>query len=157
MQLTDYDELLMTHRIWTDPSHIEQQLANLTEHMENVFQKYLKDEFLTIEEFNEQAGEVAEPYRILVVANYPAGFSERSIQRLKSIIQSGPRCGVHTLISVDRRQPTSSGGGDLSRVVPDAVYLEWEKNEFITRGCGPLPLPLTPDELPPLKILSSVA
>ena len=110
MQLTDFDELLMTHRIWTDGSHIEQQLSNLTEHMENVFQKYLRDEFKTIEEFNEKAGEVAEPYRVLVVANYPSGFSERATQRLKSIIQSGPTCGVHTIISVDRKAQMPAGG-----------------------------------------------
>lgn len=156
MQLTDYDELLMTHRIWTDPSHIEEQLSKLTEHMENVFQKYLKDEFLTIEEFNEAAGEVAEPYRVLVINNYPAGFSERATQRLKSIIQSGPRCGVHTIISIDRRQPIVAGGIDLSRLGLDVVHLEWDKTTFMTKSAGPIPLPLIADELPPLKLLSDL-
>lgn len=156
MQLTDFDELLMTHRIWTDGSHIEQQLANLTEHMENVFQKYLRDEFTTIEEFNEKAGEVAEPYRVLVVANYPSGFSERATQRLKSIIQSGPTCGVHTIISVDRKAQMPAGGLDLSRLGLELVQLDWEKTAFMTRACGPLPLPLVPDELPDLKTMSEV-
>ena len=32
-------------RIWTEPAHIEQRLADLTEHMENVIQKYLRNEF----------------------------------------------------------------------------------------------------------------
>ena len=74
---------------------------NMTEHMENVFQKYLRNEFELIEEYNTHAGEVAEPYRILIVANFPVGFSERAAQRLVSVMTSGARCGVHMLISVD--------------------------------------------------------
>ncbi|MGL6096860.1 MAG: hypothetical protein ACRC7O_13820, partial [Fimbriiglobus sp.] len=40
MHLADYDEKLVTARIWTEPSQIEQRLTDLTEHMENVIQKY---------------------------------------------------------------------------------------------------------------------
>src|SRR5262249_12691200 len=109
MHLADYDELLISHRIWTEAAHIDEQLANLTEHMENVFQKYLRNEFESIEEYNRHAGEVAEPYRVLVVANFPAGFSDRAAQRLVSIAASGARCGVHTLLSIDMRQPRPHG------------------------------------------------
>ena len=63
MHLADYNEQLVTSRIWTEPQHIEQRLADLTGHMENVIQIYLRNEFATIEEYNAQAGEMAEPYR----------------------------------------------------------------------------------------------
>ena len=63
MHLGDYHELLVTNRIWTEAPHIEQRLTDLTEHMENVIQKYLRNEFETIEEYNTMAGEVAEPFR----------------------------------------------------------------------------------------------
>ena len=82
MHLADYDELLVTSRIWTEPQQIEQRLADLTAHMENVIQKYLRNEFETIEEYNAQAGEVAEPFRVLVVANFPANFNETAARRL---------------------------------------------------------------------------
>ncbi|MCA9079599.1 MAG: hypothetical protein KDA58_03525, partial [Planctomycetaceae bacterium] len=62
MHLTDFDELMVSSRIWTEPGQIENKLADLTEHMENVLQKYLRNEFQTIEEYNAAAGEVAEPY-----------------------------------------------------------------------------------------------
>ena len=52
MHLADYHELLVTSRIWTETPHIEQRLTDLTEHMENVIQKYLRNEFETIEEYN---------------------------------------------------------------------------------------------------------
>lgn len=109
MHLADYDEALIGGRIWTETAQIEQQLNDLTNHMENVIQKYLRNEFETIDEYNEQAGELAEPYRFLVVANYPANFSEDACRRLSSIISSGARCGVYTLIAQDARQPHPPG------------------------------------------------
>ncbi|MBI3865110.1 MAG: cell division protein FtsK [Planctomycetia bacterium] len=147
MHLADYDDLLISGRIWTEQAHIEQQLANLTEHMENVFQKYLRNEFETIEDYNVHAGEVAEPYRVLIVANFPAAFSERAAQRLVSIVASGPRCGVHTLIGIDTRQ-TMPRGFDLAQLEGIASVLEWDGLRFLNRAIGSEPLALIPDELP---------
>ena len=109
MHLTDYDEALVSSRIWTESTHIEQRLADLTEHMERVIQKYLRNEFETIEEYNRQAGEVAEPFRVLVVANYPVNFSDSAARRLQSILASGARCGVYALLTVDTQQPAVPG------------------------------------------------
>src|SRR5262249_21676685 len=97
MHLADFDEQLVASRIWTEQPHIEQRLADLTAHMENVIQKYLRNQFQTIEEYNAHAGEVAEPYRVLVVANFPANFSVEAARRLVSVTSSGARCGVFTL------------------------------------------------------------
>ena len=105
MHLADYDEQLVGARIWTETAQIEKRLADMTEHMENVIQKYLRNQYASIEEYNEQAGEVAEPYRVLVVANFPANFSLEAARRLASIAASGASCGVFTLVSVDPRQP----------------------------------------------------
>src|SRR5688500_16930701 len=41
MRLADYDENLVGTRIWTEQDQINQRLANLSEHMETVIQKYL--------------------------------------------------------------------------------------------------------------------
>ena len=56
MHLADYDEQLVASRIWTDSGHIEQRLADLTDHMENVIQVYLRNEFQSIEEYNRFGG-----------------------------------------------------------------------------------------------------
>ena len=76
MHLADYDEQLVTGKAWSEPQHIEQRLADLTEHMENVIQQYLRNQYATIEDYNAQAGEIAEPYRVLVVFDFPVNFSE---------------------------------------------------------------------------------
>ncbi len=129
MHLVDYDELLVTSRIWTEAAHIEQRLTDLTEHMETVFQTYLRNEFKTIEEYNEFAGEVAEPYHILVIAGFPSSFSEQAARRLTSILSSGPRCGVYTLLSVDP-QLTMPPNFSLADAEYEATCLTWNDGGF---------------------------
>ncbi|MHC5028451.1 MAG: FtsK/SpoIIIE domain-containing protein, partial [Planctomycetota bacterium] len=109
MHLADTHEALVTDRIWTEARHIEQRLVDLTDHMENVIQKYLRNEYETIAEYNHHAGEIAEPYRFLVIANFPVNMSETAAKRLASIVNSGPRCGVYTLITQDTRQAVPKG------------------------------------------------
>ena len=78
MHAGDYQEALVGGRIWTEAAQIQQQLEDLTQHMENVIQKYLRNEFETIEQYNQQAGELAEPYRFLVDRRLSRQFQRRS-------------------------------------------------------------------------------
>ncbi len=105
MHLADFDELLISNRIWTDATQIRDRLQKVTEHMESVFQTYLRSEFETIEDYNATAGEVAEPYHFVVVAGFPAGFTEEAARHLTSILTSGPRCGVHVIVAWTPNQP----------------------------------------------------
>jgi hypothetical protein len=151
MHLADFDEALVGGRIWTEQSHIEQRLADLTAHMENVIQKYLRNQFQTIEEYNAMAGEVAEPFRFLVVANFPANFSADALRRLVSIAQSGQRCGVYTLIMVDDKQPMPPGF-DLAELCRGAVTLVWETDSFTWHDPDFAGYPLKLDGPPPSEL-----
>jgi len=149
MHAGDYLESLVGGRIWTEPPQIQEQLEDITEHMENVIQKYLRNEFETIEQYNRQAGELAEPYRFLVIADFPRNFSEETARRLSSIIHSGPRCGVHTLIAYDTRADLPSGL-DMRDICAASVHLAYEDGRFVWRDevlrQFPLVLDTPPDE-----------
>ena len=142
MHLADFDEQLIASRIWTDARQIDEQLTRLTAHMETVLQKYLRNEFATIHEYNAQAGEVAEPFQILVVANFPTNFSEAAARKLVSVATSGPRCGIYTMIMIDRKQkmPANFNFADLQA---GAVHLDWHSPESKQDD-----LPVSLDELP---------
>ena len=155
MHLADFDEALVTHRIWTETAHIQQRLADLTQHMEDVIQTYLRNEFTTIHEYNENAGEVAEPYQVLVVANFPAGFSEEAAQRLLSIAASGSRCGVYTLISTDSKLDLPRNF-DLSDLEANASTLQWNGTRFHWLDPELKDLPLELDEPPDDQRLTDV-
>lgn len=129
MHLADADELLVTSRIWTEPGQIEQRLADLTEHMETVLQMFLRNEYATLEEYNRQAGEVAEPYRVLVVSGLPTNFSEIALRRLWNIVTSGARCGVIPLIVASEQDPLPRGFS-LSELEPSLTVLTQKEQEF---------------------------
>jgi S-DNA-T family DNA segregation ATPase FtsK/SpoIIIE len=155
MHLADHDEALVNSRIWTDPRHIEQRLADLSEHMENVIQKYLRNEFPTIEEYNRFAGEIAEPFRFLVAANFPAGFSDAAARRLTSIAASGPRCGVYTLLTVDMAEKMPEGF-ELREVEKQSTVFVWKKDRFLWRNRGLDQYPLTLDQPPPAEQMTAI-
>jgi energy-coupling factor transporter ATP-binding protein EcfA2 len=148
MHLADYNEALVSSRIWTEPRHIEQRLTDLSEHMENVIQKYLRNEYQNIEEYNREAGEIAEPYRFLVVANFPAGFTEAAQRRLLSIAASGSRCGVYTLIMVDMQLPLPAMFS-LRDLDQHAASLLWHDGRFLWQQEEFSSFELTLDSPPP--------
>ena len=159
MHLGDYHELLVTNRIWTESQHIEQKLTDLTEHMENVIQKYLRNEFETIEEYNTMAGEVAEPFRILVVANFPTNFNDAALRRLISIVNSGARCGVYALILLDTKLGLPSGF-QIKELENPCVNMLWKEGRLSWRepnfGRYPLSLDGPPDPARFSQILHKV-
>lgn len=138
MSLADHEEKLITSRAWTEPQHIEEQLGKLTEHMENVIQKYLRNDYATIEDYNEKAGEVAEPYRVLVVFDFPVNITETAARRLVSIAKNGPRCGVYTIIVMDtgvaEKLPYGFNLTDLEAAANvihhDGKQFLWKKKNF---------------------------
>ncbi len=130
MHLADYDEQLVTGKAWTEPQHIEQRLADLTEHVENVIQQYLRNRYATIEDHNAKVGEIAEPYRLLVVFDFPVNFSETAVQRLVSIAQNGPRCGVYAIVlmDTDKALPYGFNPADLER---NAEVIAWQEGRWV--------------------------
>jgi hypothetical protein len=136
MHLADFDEALVSTQVWTEPRQIEERLADLASHMERVTQRYLRNEYATIEAYNAVAGEVAEPYRVLVVADFPASFDDKAAARLAAIATSGIPCGVLTFVAVDRDRALPPGVSldDLRagavRLATDDGRLAWDDADF---------------------------
>ncbi len=132
MHLADFDEKLVTSQIWTEARDIEQRLADLTDHTASVIQKYLRNQYKSIEEYNRAAGEVAEPYRVLVVANFPTNFTPESAKRLVSLANSGPSCGVCVLVSADTKaaMPRDFNLTDLEAA---SYTLVWKDGRFVPK------------------------
>lgn len=136
MQLSDYEESLINRRIWTQRDQIEERLAELCEHIEKVIQMYLRNQYATITEYNEQAGSVAEKYHFLVVADFPAAFSETAAARLQSIATSGARCGVFTLLHWDKRQSIPEGFSP-EEIRASNITLRHENGQFLVNQQKP--------------------
>jgi S-DNA-T family DNA segregation ATPase FtsK/SpoIIIE len=101
LDLTQYDANIIGGKVWSSAKDLDNRLIELSSHIETVIQKYLRTTYETIDDFNVAAGEIAEPYRVLVLFDYPTGISEESMLKLKSIAENGPRCGVFTMLALD--------------------------------------------------------
>ena len=148
MHLADFDEKLVGGRIWTEPAQIGSRLTDLTEHMETVIQKYLRNQYKSIEDYNRAAGEVAEPYRVLVVADFPTNFTADAARRLVSIMASGPACGVCTLVGVDTLAPLPRDFR-LADLEQQAFSLSIAGGTATVADAAYAPFPVTLDPAPP--------
>ena len=155
MHLADYNSDLVTGKAWTQAQDIERRLADLTEHIEYVIQKYLRNQYVTIADYNLQAGEVAEAYRVLVILDFPASFTEAAIQRLVSITQNGPRCGVYTIIqdNIDKPLPRGFSFRDVEQ---GATIIAWDGTRFVWEDPDFKKCVLKLDSAPPPELVTPV-
>ena len=145
MALADHDPSIVGHRVWTTDSKIEERLGELAHHVEDVLQSSLRDRFERIEDYNELAGSMAEPYRAVAAIGFPESLSRGGYKHLKALIESGLRCGIFTLLVCDEAKqwpgdmPLPSGDKLLRINVNQAG--EWKLE---TEGLDHLPLQPAP-------------
>ena len=108
MALADHDPSIVNHRVWTTDSNIDVRLSELAHHVEDVLQSSLRDRFQRIEDYNQVAGSMAEPYRAIAAVGLPEGLSRSGYGHLNALIESGLRCGVFTILVCDKDKPWST-------------------------------------------------
>lgn len=101
MQLGDFDPTLVNHRVWTQQSHIAQQIQKLAHAAEDFIQQSLRNQYRDIASYNQDAGAMAEPYRFLIWTSLPHGLDDQSWKSLQSLLDSGARCGIFPILVVD--------------------------------------------------------
>ncbi|MEM8737375.1 MAG: FtsK/SpoIIIE domain-containing protein [Planctomycetota bacterium] len=156
MHLADYEASLVNGRVWSEPAHIDRRLTDLTDHMGQMIQKYLRNDYASIDAYNQQAGELAEPYRFLVAADYPHGFTSEALARLNSIASSGARSGVFVLLLHDVRHAGADPHhlDDLRRQCTTISYREDDGWRWRNPVCERFAF--TPDRPPPEALMTQL-
>ena len=108
MHLKDELPDMISGQAWAEGRQIEQALADLTNQMDNLIQQNLRNVYPTIADYNAQAP-VPEPYRVLVIFDFPANFSETAARYLVSLAENGPRCGIYPIVLCDTAKPLPYG------------------------------------------------
>lgn len=108
MSLTDHDPTLVSHRVWTTENQIETRLGEIAQHAEDVLQSSLRDQFQRVEDYNQMAGSMAEPYQAVAAVGFPEGLTRGGYKHLKALIESGVRCGVFVFLVCDETHPWPS-------------------------------------------------
>jgi hypothetical protein len=92
-------------KVFARSEEIERQLDALVVEIEAIIQTRLQNVYPSVVEYNAEKGELAVPYRVLALADFPAGCSERMAERLLHIARNGPRAGVYILASLNAAYP----------------------------------------------------
>jgi S-DNA-T family DNA segregation ATPase FtsK/SpoIIIE len=133
-------------------SEVEALLKNLTEHVVEVTQHRLTNVYQSVEEYNVATTGAAVPYHVLVLAGFPASFTDRSAKLLASLAENGPRAGVYLIATVaqQREMPRDFDLESLTRRatnlhVTSSARMTWDDPEFP----GSL---IEPDQMPPAAV-----
>jgi len=105
MSMTDHEPDLVGHRVWTGERQIELRLAELAHHAEDILQVNLRDRFERIEQYNDIAGSLAEPYRAIAAVGFPESLTRDAYKSLRAIMDSALRCGIWTILVCDSTRP----------------------------------------------------
>jgi len=96
-------ETMRGPKIYADAKEIEEQIASLLEHIQEVLQTRLLNLYPNVEEYNAQFGEIAVPYHFVVLNDFPVGLNDRLWPQLLDIARNGPRAGVYLIAYLDPR------------------------------------------------------
>ncbi|MCO5226430.1 MAG: FtsK/SpoIIIE domain-containing protein [Thermomicrobiales bacterium] len=136
MHLGEHNPALIGSAAWVDSRHIEEQLASLSEQMRTIIQKYLRRDYETMEEYNAAAQQIEEPYRLLVINNFPTGFSQNAINSLRHILSNGRRAGIYTMIALDQSAELPRGFkvSELEAAVNHVIYRGADGDKIAAAG-----------------------
>ena len=109
LRLGEFDPALIGGKVWSSSSDLRTKLAELTSHIELVVQTYLRADHATLADYNAAAGDMATAHRLLVVFDFPAQFDSDAFGDLRRIIETGPRCGVGTILVRSAETPFPPG------------------------------------------------
>lgn len=130
------------------PEDIEKLLHTVSANITDIIQNRLRNVYATIEEYNQQTSGVSVPYMILVLSDFPAGFSDRMVELLTGIARNGSRAGVYVLATINPSYPLPRDwnltnltdlGSTLHITAP--TLLVWNDKEFGQ-------YPVVPDTMP---------
>ncbi len=158
LKLGDYAKELIGGQAWSAREHMRLRLRDIISHIETVTQKYLRNDYADIESYNREAGEIAEPYRILAIADFPEQFDQDMARDLERIVQNGPRCGVFTLIHANSSVKAAHGVSTAS-VTPFASVVQAGKDGGLTLAAsshGASAWPFRADPAPNDAVLTAI-
>lgn len=161
--LRDLDPDTISGAIWSAPADIRRQLQDVVDAIGAISQNQLRDTFATIDAYNaaflRRSGTADQPYRFLVVSDFPEGFDTESVQLLGRIMANGPRCGVHVFLrwNAGRAMPHGTRREDLMQ---DCMILRMDQEPPTLSQPGTNAIAhqvaFQPDQLPDVPVLQAV-
>lgn len=96
--------------ILSKKNEITTMLGDIESYINKIENNYLKGKYSSIQEYNSRAWDNAEPYKVLVIMDFPVKFDREALSSLEGIISTGSKKGVYTLIGLNESKLSSMDG-----------------------------------------------
>lgn len=121
--------------IASTPQEIRSRLAGMVETIAAITQQKLRDTHQTLDDYNAAiragSGAAGEPYRFVIISNWPHGFDTESCQLLSQILVNGAKCGIYVVGSVDTKAKIPYGV-ELDDVWGRSIAINLDANPSVT-------------------------
>lgn len=109
------DKKVLGNAVITNQNELNHLISELEQTVIESYQKHLVS-YETLEEYNAASPDMQEPYHFVFIANFPAGFSAESAEKLYNLISRGnaAKAGIHIFYSIDTKYKPAFGI-DVSR------------------------------------------
>ena len=91
-------------KILTEKEDIERQLKILVSSINTMLSTTFRDEYHNIREYNDANPLAPQPYHIVGIMDFPAGFTNEALEMLEKIVTEGKRCGIYVIIMKNESQ-----------------------------------------------------
>jgi len=102
--------------IQTETAGIEQQLQIIVDHIKTMQINTFKGQYKNIREYNAANTLNPQPYNIVGIMDFPAGFSPKAIDLLQQIVATGKECGVYAVIMCNTDNISASDGKTQAQI-----------------------------------------
>ena len=119
---------IIPNGIQTDPQSIQQDLKVVVDHIKSMQVNTFKGQYKNIREYNAANPLNPQPYNIIGIMDFPAGFTAQSIELLSQVVATGKECGVYVIIMANGDQlkslePKLQNAADSIAVMCNAYQL----------------------------------
>ena len=126
--------------IQTDSVAIEQQLQIVVDHIKTMQVNTFKGQYKNIREYNAANTLNPQPYNIVGIMDFPAGFTAKSVDLLQQIVATGKECGVYAIVMSNTDNISTAEAkiqGQIKNIEDSAtVYSLKEKGYYLEEKKG---------------------
>ena len=90
---------LFGEKIYISKEEISEKINKLNYKIENILQNRLGNQYEDIFEYAKANSDFKAESELLLLYDFPKGFSERTLAELRNILRNGSKCGIYTIIS----------------------------------------------------------
>ena len=95
---------IIPNGIQTDTQSIQQDLKVVVDHIKSMQINTFKGQYKNIREYNAANVLNPQPYTIIGIMDFPAGFTTQSFELLSQVVATGKECGVYAIIMANGDQ-----------------------------------------------------